>query len=363
MTKDIGRAWPARSPETLALVNGFLKSAGIGFLPFPDCRARQVLDRMSGQGIAPLALPEPSGLVLSVRDSSRAMSSIRDAVTLEYLAPDGNLARRGLALHDLDPLDSELGLVFPLYDYRELALVDPSARARCRNTDGVLTRLRLRWRMPDLVAGTVIDKPMLRTTLGDFACTDLSKPPAPGPSQEMTEMMAANSMTALDYICAAYAERCIRAFNRDIGFVDVRDVPGAWVDLWDLLSRDKTWRNWANGMLEVPEGLPFDPPDPDAYEILTKINAPILERAAGNRDRRTFDFVRMFLGIKSRTACPDRKTVIQRYQKDIVKIALLKLMSTKAFVSKGVPVQYLRPASMTITASDEIELLFELKGR
>lgn len=97
-------------------------------------------------------------------------------------------------------------------------------------------------------------------------------------------------------------------------------------------------------------------------KFIRKISAPTMERAAGNRKRNTFDFIRIRIGIPPREKDDHRKEFIKKNMAGILQIVFGKLNNNKKYQRYGVPVKYLTPDHMVITRQDELELVLKLKG-
>lgn len=99
----------------------------------------------------------------------------------------------------------------------------------------------------------------------------------------------------------------------------------------------------------------------DAMRAITSIKRPSFERMPGNKDDKTFDQIRIRLGIVGKDTMPNRNDKLRRDQRTLARIALAKIRDTKSFQRYGIPVNFLRLDHMTITCQDELELVFVLK--
>lgn len=100
--------------------------------------------------------------------------------------------------------------------------------------------------------------------------------------------------------------------------------------------------------------------DKEVNRFIRKISNPSIERAVGNTTPNTFDFVRIRLGIPPKTGT--RRAFIEKHMHDLIKIVLRKLSENKRYQRYGVPVEYLAIDHVVITAQDELEIVFKLKG-
>lgn len=99
----------------------------------------------------------------------------------------------------------------------------------------------------------------------------------------------------------------------------------------------------------------------DAMRAITSIKRPSFERMPGNKNDRTFDQIRIRLGIVGKDTMPNRNEQLKRNQRTLARIALAKIRDTKSFQRYGIPMNFLRLDHMTITCQDELELVFVLK--
>lgn len=95
--------------------------------------------------------------------------------------------------------------------------------------------------------------------------------------------------------------------------------------------------------------------------IVTSINRPKFERMPGNKDKDTFDQIRIHLGLVGKQTISSRNEILRRNQKTLAEIAIAKIKDSKSFQRYGIPVNFLKLDHMTITQQDELELLFVLK--
>lgn len=95
--------------------------------------------------------------------------------------------------------------------------------------------------------------------------------------------------------------------------------------------------------------------------IVTSINRPKFEHMPGNKDKDTFDQIRIHLGLVGKQTISSRNEILRRNQKTLAEITIAKIKDSKSFQRYGIPVNFLKLDHMTITQQDELELLFVLK--
>ena len=222
---------------------------------------------------------------------------------------------------------------------------------------------------PNVIRGVPVDMNILWQLLKNLAKKQaLSETETP---EWTTGRKAGNSclrygLSVPDYIRAAYAYNLVCKCRNFTVNGHPKPEDKAYLDIYRLFLRTKSdgvqYFDPQKADRTAPEDI-IGSPDPEAYRVITKINNPKLEREPGNNDTKTFDFVRIFLGVCGVWSFPDRKAHIRKYQKDIALIALNKIAGSAIYKKKGVPVQFLRLSSMTLTQQDELELVFELKTR
>lgn len=100
--------------------------------------------------------------------------------------------------------------------------------------------------------------------------------------------------------------------------------------------------------------------DKELNKFIRKISNPSIERATGNKIPNTFDFIRIRIGIPPKT--DSRKEFIEKHMYDLIQIVFHKLTENKRYQHYGIPVDYLTLDHAVITACDELEMVFKLKG-
>lgn len=341
--------FPAKNAAGLLAVRDVLREHGVDFLPLPETaigesRPERELEVPSLENVALRIFgarrkKKPSDIsVMYVDENGRLNYFTADAHELEIEA-----AKRGILMR-LEPINVDV--IFP-------AMTEPM-------NDALI--------LPSIIAGTPIDVRRLREIVGQLPthfCFDERIPLEFTRNPHVGNNVELIGLTAAEYIKIAYAWETVRKFShkaRGISYAGKR--PPIYVKIENKIFSSanvvKKRDPWKGERLDA-SNAPFDAPDPAAYKVLTKINAPKLERVPGNKNTKTFDFVRITMGIKTKTNMPNRSDYIRKYRRDIVKIALTRILQHKNFQNKNVPIQFLRVSEMTITGVDELEILFELR--
>lgn len=224
-------------------------------------------------------------------------------------------------------------------------------------------------KLPTRIGGSTIAPHILKQALAEFkdeSCLDAGD----GFSLTDGRLSIGNAaghadMTVMELIQTVYAYKLMTALMTAYKpMIEMHRLSPLYNELADVIARDMPTRDpWANDRLSMQDGAPFEKPDDAAYQVLTKINTPSFERSPGNNKRGTFDHVRVYLGLKTLSTCPNRRAIIRRYKNDLVKIAMMRIMQAPQFKRFGVPIQFYKPTDMTTTNADELEILFELKTK
>ena len=101
-------------------------------------------------------------------------------------------------------------------------------------------------------------------------------------------------------------------------------------------------------------------PDDSFERFITKIDKPVFERATDNLQKETFDFIRVDVSIVT-TWHEDRMKYIQKNQHEITKRVIERIQDSKRFQAMGVPINFWKISSITLTRDSILEYLFELK--
>jgi len=91
--------------------------------------------------------------------------------------------------------------------------------------------------------------------------------------------------------------------------------------------------------------------------IVLKIDRPEIRRETGNTNKKTFDFVRVEMSIRSTYQSVEK---LRAHKKEIIQKALDKIDSYKPYQKYGVPVKYLHLYRMTLLQCGDLILDFEV---
>lgn len=91
--------------------------------------------------------------------------------------------------------------------------------------------------------------------------------------------------------------------------------------------------------------------------IVLKINRPEIRRETGNTNKKTFDFVRVEMSIRSTYQSVEK---LKEHKKEIIQKALDKIDNYKPYQKYGVPVKYLHLYRMTLLQCGDLILDFEV---
>lgn len=86
-----------------------------------------------------------------------------------------------------------------------------------------------------------------------------------------------------------------------------------------------------------------------------------LERTPENKNKKTFDFVKVEIPLVLVAEYTDYKSLYKALRPQIIERAIDKIMNSKNFISKGVPVNFLKLTSELLYKDGVVELIFELK--
>lgn len=91
--------------------------------------------------------------------------------------------------------------------------------------------------------------------------------------------------------------------------------------------------------------------------IVLKIDRPEIRRETGNTNKKTFDFVRVEMSIRSTYQSVEK---LKEHKKEIIQKALDKIDNYKPYQKYGVPVKYLHLYRMTLLQCGDLILDFEV---
>lgn len=100
----------------------------------------------------------------------------------------------------------------------------------------------------------------------------------------------------------------------------------------------------------------------EVMAAITKIGRPMFERMPGNKNTKTFDTIRMRLGLMTTTSMPHRNDFLREHKNELARIAIAKIKDSKQFQRYDIPINVLKADHMTITCQDELEIVFVLKS-
>lgn len=101
-------------------------------------------------------------------------------------------------------------------------------------------------------------------------------------------------------------------------------------------------------------------PSAETRDFVMKINTPSIERYAGNLDVKTFDLVRIRLGIKASMPKQEQARFAKAHMRELVSIAKAKINESKRYQKYEVPLEFLELDHASVTNQGEIELVFVL---
>lgn len=350
--------------ETLLRIHGILQEYGPGFPPAPEYQFTRLPGYGDRKALSELVLPDLRNFVLYVSEV-RGRADAPEQWQITFMDRTGMLASARLAAGRFHAAVSDMGLEMPQYTPEELVKFTRCAYKYRYRTLSETGKERVLIRMPDRL-GTVRTNPELLTrAMSGIRSSRIVPTETPVTDDGLRRGQVGNNLSGIgptveQYVRARYAYLMTAEIMRDYPCQDPAVLPPVYERLMKKIP-DVTHDNWSSERLAKPPASGLPEPDPAAYDVLTKINSPMFERTPENRDTKTFDRIRIYLGIKTKTSFTDRMAYIKRYRKDIVNIALLKIEQSYRFGKYGVPVNCLKPVEMTVTASDEIEILFELR--
>lgn len=106
-----------------------------------------------------------------------------------------------------------------------------------------------------------------------------------------------------------------------------------------------------NERQELPTGLD---------RFITKISLPSIQREYGNKNTKTFDFIYVYVCIIHDWES-DRKQYIKENMPEIKKRVIARIEESKHFQRYGIPINFLKLTSITLTRDDVLHFIFELK--
>ena len=100
-------------------------------------------------------------------------------------------------------------------------------------------------------------------------------------------------------------------------------------------------------------------------QLVQYISPPIYERVPENQDERTFDYIRMTVGLPryQYNSWESLQDEIKKYQREIYCRVLQKLENDRYFKRYGVPINFIRGSEVILRRDFSLEFIFELKGQ
>lgn len=359
-----------RDADDIRAILSVLDKYGLPFLPMlPSQKARA--DRtLAARNIKPYAV-SGIGSLKNRAITFRRLSYENIGYKVVYLDDDG--------LWSYVPMDKELLIpgqatqdpAFPLISYMDIdqlpfedvyyfnKRLNAPAGINRENFNTAVAKLL---RMPDKIGDVEIDESYLRRAIHESVKKDPFDADVGDPdilnAVNVGNALTKAGLTPLDYIRARYSASMMPGVLEHYQCNGPVNLHPACLE---LVERRVPGRNVGAIWTAAVENICGIDIDDEAYRVLTKVNAPIIERYRDNPNKKSFDLVRIFLGVKSVHTHPYWREFIHTHQRDIAAIALNKIAASKRFAKYGVPVSFLRLTSMTLTAQSELELIFELK--
>lgn len=350
---------PARShmtfdKDTFEYLKTALAENKITYMPMTKQAEQSVNAYHQKLGLQPIQVDSIKHVVLNIRRQQ-----------LTFIDDNGMLRSIDIHENDLQKVTQTHGLKLFQYTKEQLKTADPYAYARFSSKLSHAQKQDVLIRLPDVINGTPVDAREIKRVLRDIPMSKInSNQPVQWDKKNPRERHIGNNIaeygvTVEQYIQIRYAYVLIKAFHENSAFLTQQIEQKEYKILSDKFLNE--YDNWSEDRIHPDKKSVIPTPNPDAYDVLTKINRPAFERTPENKKKNTFDRIRITMGIKSKESMPGRTDFIKSQKREIVKIALLKIEQHPYFERYGVPIQYIKPVSMTVTRTDEIEIIFELK--
>lgn len=114
--------------------------------------------------------------------------------------------------------------------------------------------------------------------------------------------------------------------------------------------------NTALNKLMVELQIPFE-----VYNFITGIGCVRMEREPENKDKSTFDFVRVYASTKA-ISLEEKRQILSTYKREILRLILTKIKRSPNFQRYDIPINFLRLTQCTLTRDQQIVFVFELKN-
>lgn len=350
---------PARShmtfdKDTFEYLKTALAENKITYMPMTKQAEQSVTAYHQKLGLQPIQVDSIKHVVLNIRRQQ-----------LTFIDDDGMLRSIDIHENDLQKVTQTHGLKLFQYTREQLKTADPYTYARFSSKLSHAQKQDVLIRLPDVINGTPVDAREIKRVLRDIPMSKInSNQPVQWDKKNPRERHIGNNIaeygvTVEQYIQIRYAYVLIKSFHENSTFLTQQIEQKEYKILSDKFLNE--YDNWSEDRIHPDKKSVIPTPNPDAYDVLTKINRPAFERTPENKKKNTFDRIRITMGIKSKESMPGRTDFIKSQKREIVKIALLKIEQHPYFERYGVPIQYIKPVSMTVTRTNEIEIIFELK--
>ena len=103
-------------------------------------------------------------------------------------------------------------------------------------------------------------------------------------------------------------------------------------------------------------------PSMNINDFILKVKQPSIERALGNNNKNTFDFITLEM-LTPLKFYGDRKKYIKDHIKEIYEIAMNKISNYRYYERYGVPVNYLKLSNLTLSCENILVFKFGIKGK
>ena len=235
-----------------------------------------------------------------------------------------------------------------------------------------------KFRMPDYLMNIQIDPDALNKTISQASEMDAKA----GRAIDRRNAQAIRTHREIIYLCgnmkgewyggatseelimARYAKLLIKKACKH-AIEDWASFPKEYMQIHEYICLNKN--QWTT---EHSEGIEYKkftedpelkPESPETWTLLTKVNRPNFCREPENQNRKTFDFIEMRFGLRSKDALKDRSKLVKTCMRDIIKISYQKIKQSQQFQRYGVPIQFLKPTKYGVTDQDELVITFELR--
>lgn len=108
--------------------------------------------------------------------------------------------------------------------------------------------------------------------------------------------------------------------------------------------------------LMVELQIPFE-----IYNFITGIGSVHIEREPENKNKNTFDFVRVYASTKA-LPLEQKRQILSAYKREILRLILTKIKRSPNFQKYNISINFLRLTQCIITRDQQIVFGFELKN-